>query len=88
MILISLKNLQDQNNQFKKTKALTLKNEIILLNERKKVCNAFESGIFSKRNQGHGLASISDLAACVARVAKVCDRRILNHKQLNILTPK
>ena len=71
-----------------KTKALTLENAIILLNGRKKVCNAFESGIFSKRNQGHGLTSISDLAACIARVAKVCDRKILNHKQLNILTPK
>ena len=48
MILIFLKNLQNQNNQSEKKKPLTLKNAIILLNGRQKVFNAFESGIFSR----------------------------------------
>ena len=42
----------------KEKRALTLKNPIILLNGRQKVLNAFESGIFPKRKQGKGLASI------------------------------
>ena len=66
-------NLQNQKNQSKKKKALTLKNAIILLNGRQKVLNAFESGIFPKRKQGNGLTSILD--------------KVFNHKQLKILTP-
>ena len=61
-------------NQSKKKTELTLKNAIILLNEGNKVLNAFESGIFPKRKQGKAVAIILD--------------KVLNHKQLKILTPK
>ena len=55
MILIFLKNLQNQKNQSKnKKQILTLKNAIIL-NGRQKVLIASESGIFPKRKQGTGL---------------------------------
>ena len=44
--------MQNQNNQSeKKKKALTLKNAIILLNERQKISNAFESEILPKENK-------------------------------------
>ena len=86
MILIFLKNLQDQKDLLKKKKkVVTLKNEIMLLNGRQKVLNAFEIGIFPKTKKGEGLTSISD---CVARVAKVSNRKVFNHKQLEILTLK
>ena len=79
--MIFLKNLRNQKNQSEnKIKALTLKNAIILLNERQKGLNAFEKGIFPKRKQGKGLTRILD---CVAQVAKVSDRN-----QLKILTLK
>ena len=68
----------------KEKKALTLKKAIILLNGRQKVLHGFESGIFPKRKQGEVLTSILDH---VARVAKVSDRKVFNHKQLKILTP-
>ena len=56
MILIFLKNLQNQKNQLKmKKKTLTFKKPILLLNGRQKVLNAFESGIFPKIKQGKGL---------------------------------
>ena len=55
MILIFSKNLQNQKNQSKKKKVLTLKNTIILLKRRQKVLNAFESGIFPKGKQGNGV---------------------------------
>ena len=58
MILIFLKNLQNQKNQ-----------SIILLDETQKVLNAFESGIFTKGKQGKGLLinlDCVDWAACVA----------------------
>ena len=56
MILIFLKNLQNQKNQLKmKKKALTFKKPILLLNGRQKVLNAFESRIFPKIKQGKGL---------------------------------
>ena len=48
MILIFLKNLQNQNNQSEKKKPMTLKNAIILLSGGQKVFNAFERGIFSR----------------------------------------
>ena len=54
MVLIFLKNLQNQRNQLKKKKALTLKTA----NERQKLLNASESGIFSKEKQVKGLTSI------------------------------
>ena len=44
------------------------------LNERQKVFNTFENGIFPKRKQGKGLTSILD---CVGHVAKVSDRNQL-----------
>ena len=46
-----LRNLQNQNNQSKKKKALNLGNTNILLRERQRVANAFESGIFPKEKQ-------------------------------------
>ena len=55
MILIFSKNLQNQKNQSKKKKVLTLKNTIILLKRRQKVLNAFENGIFPKGKQGNGV---------------------------------
>ena len=52
MILIFLKNLQNQKNQLKKRKeALGLENVIILFYEKHKVFNAFESGIFQNKNK-------------------------------------
>ena len=74
--MIFSKNLQNQKNQAKK-KLITLKNEIILINGRQKILNAFESEIFPKRKQAKGLKSFLDC------VAKLSDR-----KQLKILTPK
>ena len=83
MILVFLKNLQNQKNQSKrKTKELSLGNSIILLNGRRKILNVFESGIFSKRKQGTRLTSISDSATKVSN-CKVSDRN-----QLKILTIK
>ena len=58
MILIFLKNLQNQKNQ-----------SIILLDETQKVLNAVESGIFPKGKLGKGLLinlACVDGAACVA----------------------
>ena len=75
MMLVFLKNLQNQKNQSKKKKkALALKNAIILLNRRQKILNTFESRIFQKIKQGKVLTSILD--------------KVLNHKQLKISTPK
>ena len=55
MISVFLKNLQNQKNQPKKeNKGLNLKNlknAIILLNDRQKVLNAFESKIFQNENK-------------------------------------
>ena len=55
MISVFLKNLQNQKNQPKKeNKGLNLKNPknaIILLNDRQKVLNAFESKIFQNENK-------------------------------------
>ena len=52
MILIFLKNLQNQKNQLKKRKeALGLENVIILFYEKHKVFNAFESGIFQNKTR-------------------------------------
>ena len=52
MILIFLKNLQNQKNQLKKRKeALALENVIILFYEKHKVFNTFESGIFQNKNK-------------------------------------
>ena len=49
MMLVFLKNLQNQMNQSKKKKeALALKNAIILLNRRQKILNTFESRISQK----------------------------------------
>ena len=74
MILIFLKNLQNQKNQSKrKKKSPTFKNAIILLNGRQKVLNAFHRGIFPKRKQVKGLASVPD--------------KVFNHKQPKTLTP-
>ena len=58
-------------------KAITLKDEIILLNGCQKVLNAFESEIFPKEKQGKGLESILDCVDCVAKVfdCKVYDRK-------------
>ena len=79
MILIFLKNLQNQKNQSKKT--LTLKNTIILLNGGQKILDALESGIFPKGKQDKSVKSILDRVACLAKVS--------NHKQLKTnLTPK
>ena len=72
MILIFLKNLQNQKNQSKK--ALTLKNTIILLNGGQKIFDALENGIFPKGKQDKGVKSILDRVACLAKVS--------NHKQL------
>ena len=85
MILIFLKNLQNQKNQSKLKKVLTLRNGIIFLNGRQKALNVFESGIFPKAKQGKGLTSILDYIASdhLNRVVKVSD-----HKHLKILTPK
>ena len=83
MILILLKNLQKPNESMKKEKkapTLVMILNVIILNERQKVLNAFDSGIFVKGKQGKGLTSILD---CLARVVKV-----YHHKQLKILTPK
>ena len=83
MILVFLKNLQNQKNQSKrKTKELSLRNSIVLLNGRRKILNVFESGIFSNRKQGTRLTSISDSATKVSN-CKVSDRN-----QLKILTIK
>ena len=41
----------------KEKNALTRKNAIVLLNERQKFPNAFESGIFSKEKQGKRLTT-------------------------------
>ena len=83
MILVFLKNLQNQKNQSKrKTKVLSLRNSIILLNGRQKILNVFESGIFSKRKQGTMLTSISD------RATKVSNPKVSDRNQLKILTIK
>ena len=66
----------------KERKGLTLKNAIILLTRRQKVLNAFESRIFIRGKQGKGIKSISD------RVANLSDRKVSDHKQLKVLTPK
>ena len=56
MILIFLKNLQNQRNQSKKKKkSRTLKNAIILLNGKQKVLNEYPSS-----KQGKRLTSILD----------------------------
>ena len=44
--------LQNEKNQSKKEKAVTLKNAVVFLDGRQKVINAFEYGIFPKRKQG------------------------------------
>ena len=91
MILIFLKNLQNQKNQSKKKKkVIKVRNTIILLNGRQKVLNAFENGIFSKEKQGKGLTSILDYvdSGRVSRVAKVFESTVSDRKQLKILTPK
>ena len=62
----------------------TLKN-VTVLNGRQKVLNAFESGIFLNRKHGEGRTCIQDHTA---HVAKISDRMVFNHKQLNILAPK
>ena len=78
MILIFLKNLQNQKNQSEKEKkALTLKNVIILLNGKQKVFNDFESGIFPKGKQWKGLTCILNHVATV-----------FDHKQFKILSLK
>ena len=88
MILIFLRNLQNQRNQSKKRKkkALTLRITIIFLNKRQKVLNVFQSGILPRGKQRKALPSILD---CVAKISdqKVSDCKFLNHKQLKI-TPK
>ena len=66
----------------KERKGLTLKNAIILLTRRQKVLNAFESRIFIRGKQGKGIKSISD------RVANLSDRKVSDHNQLKVLTPK
>ena len=71
MILIFLKNLQNQKNHSEKKKTLSLKNAIILLNGRQKVLNAFESWIFPKGKQGKGVISILDRVYLVDHVACV-----------------
>ena len=43
--------LQNEKNQSKKEKAVTLKNAVVFLDGRQKVINAFEYGIFPKRKQ-------------------------------------
>ena len=55
----------------------------MLLNGRQNILNAFESGIFPKRNQGERFTSIYE-----ARIAKVSDHQVFNNKQLKISTPK
>ena len=55
---------------------------MILLNGRQKLLNALENGIFPKGKQGKRLTSFLD------RVANVSDRKVSDHKQLKILTPK
>ena len=62
----------------------TLKN-VTVLNGRQKVLHAFESGIFLKWKHGEGRTCIQDHTA---HVAKISDRMVFNHKQLNILAPK
>ena len=49
MILILFLNIQNQKNQSKRKKTLTLKNAIILFNGRQIVLDAFETRIFPKR---------------------------------------
>ena len=54
MILILLKNLQKPNESMKKEKkapTLVMILNVIILNERQKVLNAFDSGIFVKGKQ-------------------------------------
>ena len=91
MILIFLKNLQNQKESVKKEKkALTLKNTIILLNGKQNFFNAFEGGIFPKEKEGEGLTSILYRVAFVVKVSdcKVSNRKFSDPKQLKILTPK
>ena len=84
MILIFLKNLQNQKNRIRKEtirkekKALTLKNVIILLNGRQKPLHDFESGMFpaGKQEKGH-------ISYRVASVGKVSD-----NKQVKTVTRK
>ena len=66
----------------KEKRALTIKNTIIILKGREKVVNAFQSEIFPKLKQGKGLKRITD------RKAKVSNLKVLNHKQLKLLTLK
>ena len=71
-------------------KALTLKNAIILLNERQKVLNSFESGLFPKGKHVKGRTSILDQVASEVKVcnSKVSDCKFSDCKQLKILTSK
>ena len=48
--------LQNEKNQSKKEKAVTLKNAVVFLDGRQKVINAFEYGIFPKRKQRFQIA--------------------------------
>ena len=53
-----------------------------------KLFNDYSKIVYEAKNKaiyGEGLPL--DLA-CIARVAKVSDRKVFNHKQLKILTPK
>ena len=60
MILIFLKNLQNQKNQSEKKKKITLKNTIILINGRHGILNAFECEMFPKGKQVKERRSILD----------------------------
>ena len=80
--------LKDVIDIFKKSttpKESVKKENVTVLNGRQKVLNTFGSGIFLKRKHGEGRTCIQDHTA---HVAKISDRMVFNHKQLNILAPK